>query len=101
MESVGNAMARHISDVTGAPFAARAQQAVGGGCINTATVLQDGTRRYFVKLNDAARVAMFEAEAEGLTGIAGTQSVRVPQPLCAGRANGSTYPVLQNLHPHR
>ena len=97
MESVWNAIARHISDVTGTPFAARAQQAVGGGCINTATVLQDGTRRYFVKLNDAARVAMFEAEAEGLTEIAGTQSVRVPQPICASRANGSADLVLEHL----
>ncbi len=97
MESVWNAIARHISDATGAPFAARAQQAVGGGCINAATVLQDGTRRYFVKLNDAARAAMFEAEAEGLTEIAGTQSVRVPQPICAGRANDSAYLVLEYL----
>lgn len=40
---------------------------------------------------------MFEAESEGLTEIAGTQSVRVPQPVCAGRADGSAYLVLEHL----
>lgn len=97
MESVWNTIARHISDVTGAPFTASTQRTVGGGCINAATVLQDGARRYFVKLNDAARLAMFEAEAEGLTEISQTHSVRVPQPICAGRANGSAYLVLEHL----
>ncbi len=97
METIWTAVARHISEASGAPFAIRSQQGVGGGCINTTTVLQDGKRRYFVKLNDAAHRSMFEAEAEGLGEIARTRTVRVPAPLCWGTADGSTYLVLEYL----
>jgi len=97
MESIWTAVAQHISRASGAAFAVRAQHGVGGGCINTTTVLQDGKRRYFVKLNDASRGSMFEAEAEGLGEIARTRTVRVPAPLCWGTANGSAYLVLEYL----
>lgn len=97
MDTTWAKIARHIATATGARFSVRARHAVGGGCINSATVLQDGTRRYFVKLNDAGRLAMFEAEAEGLEAIARTGSVRVPQPVCAGTADGSAYLVLEHL----
>jgi hypothetical protein len=86
METIWTTVAQHISDATGTPFMARSRQAVGGGCINRATVLEDGKRRYFVKLNDAIRFGMFEAEAEGLKDIARTRSVRVPEPVCWGMA---------------
>ena len=81
MDKTWDAIAQQISAATGTPFAARARDTVGGGCINSATVLQDGRQRYFVKFNDTARLAMFEAEAEGLNAIAQTRSVRVPQPV--------------------
>jgi len=97
MDTTWDAIAQQISAATGTPFAARARDAVGGGCINSATVLQDGRQRYFVKLNDAACLAMFEAEAEGLKAIAQTRSVRVPQPVCAGTAGASAYLVLEHL----
>jgi protein-ribulosamine 3-kinase len=97
MDITWDAIAQRISAATGTPFAARARDAVGGGCINSATVLQDGRQRYFVKLNDAARLAMFEAEAEGLKAIAQTRSVRVPRPVCAGTAGGCAYLVLEHL----
>lgn len=97
METIWTAVAQHISDVTGSPFANRSRHAIGGGCINTAAVLQDGNRRYFVKLNDAARLSMFEAEAEGLGEIVQTRTVRVPEPVCCGTADGSAYLVLECL----
>ena len=97
MDTTWAAIAQHISATTGAPFAIRSRQSVGGGCINSATVLTDGNRRYFVKLNDTARLAMFEAEAEGLKEIAQTRSVRVPQPVCSGTADGSAYLALEYL----
>jgi len=97
METIWTTVAQRISDATGAAFAARSHHAVGGGCINSATVLQDGRRRYFVKLNDAARFSMFEAEAEGLKDIARTRSVRVPEPVCWGTADGSAFIVLEYL----
>lgn len=96
-ETVWARVAERISATTGAPFALRQQRAVGGGCINSATVLQDGERRFFVKLNDAARVSMFAAEAEGLKEIARSRTVRVPEPVCWGTADGAAYLVLEYL----
>ena len=97
MDMIWTAVAQRISTTTGDPFVTRSQRAVGGGCINRATILDDGRRRYFVKLNDAARLSMFEAEAEGLKEIARTRSVRVPEPLCWGTANGQAFIVLEYL----
>lgn len=96
-ETVLDKVAEHISRVTGAPFAIGQRQSVGGGCINHATILRDGQQRYFVKLNDAARVSMFEAEAEGLREIVESRTVRVPEPVCWGAADGSAYIVLEYL----
>ncbi len=63
-------------------------QPLGGGCINEAAVLhtQQG-QRFFVKLNQAARLGMFEAEALGLEALAAAQAIRVPKPLCWGIAS--------------
>jgi protein-ribulosamine 3-kinase len=97
MEPIWKKLAHRISEATGATFAARSQDAVGGGCINNATVLRDDERRYFVKLNDAARLGMFEAEAEGLKDIARTRSVRVPEPVCWGTADGYAFIVLEYI----
>jgi fructosamine-3-kinase len=97
MNTSWTAIGRHISRTTGETFTARSEHSVGGGCINSATILQDGGRRYFVKLNDAARLSMFEAEAEGLKEIAQSHSVRVPLPVCFGTVDGSAYLVLEHL----
>lgn len=97
MESAWATIAQHISAATGAPFAVHSHHSVGGGCINSATVLQDASRKFFVKLNDAARLSMFEAEAEGLKEIVQSRSVRVPLPLCSGTVDGSAFLVLEHL----
>jgi fructosamine-3-kinase len=78
------AIARQIEAATGRPFQVQREWSVGGGCINRAIVLSDGARDYFVKLNDADRLAMFEAEAEGLEALRGAGALRVPQPVYTG-----------------
>lgn len=88
---------RHIGAVTGRPFAPRTQKAVGGGCINSTVILSDGTRDYFVKCNHASKLDMFEAEADGLAGLAATGAVRVPEAVCWGQAGGASYLVLERL----
>jgi fructosamine-3-kinase len=90
-------LARHIAAATGRPFTPAGTQAVGGGCINQSWVLEDRGRRYFVKLNDANRLAMFEAEAEGLCDLAAAGAVRVPQPVCSGVAEGQAFLALEYL----
>jgi fructosamine-3-kinase len=86
-----------IAAATGAPFFAAKVSAIGGGDINQAFSVSDGTRRYFVKANSAASLPMLEAEGEALNALAATHSVRVPQPLCSGMAAGQAFLVLEYL----
>ena len=95
--SLQAAVAHAISQATGQTFQLEDRHNVAGGCINNTEVLSGGGRRYFVKINDATRVAMFEAEAEGLGEIALSNSVRVPQPVCTGTHDQQSYLVLEYL----
>ena len=94
---LANALADAITRATGSPFAVSALEPVSGGDINQAFRVSNGTRRYFVKVNHAGRVPMFEAEADALGALAATHSVRVPQPLCLGTAAGQAFLVLEYL----
>lgn len=91
------AIADHISQTTGEPFEPASPRSLGGGCINTAARLSDGAREYFVKLNRAHLLDMFEAESDGLAEMAATRSIRVPQPLCYGIADGDAYLVMEYI----
>ncbi len=93
-----SALAAAIEAATGQPFVPVGDRGAGGGCINAARILQgrDG-RRYFVKTNRAARLAMFEAEAEGLQAILATGSLRAPRPVCAGADGDTAWLVLEYL----
>ncbi len=95
--SIWSDIAAHISATTGQPFRAHAPRETGGGCINSAFTLSDGTQRWFVKTNQATRLAMFEAEAEGLNALADSATIKVPRPLCTGSSDGASYIVMQHL----
>lgn len=88
---------REIARATGRPFTLTATEHVSGGCINTALVLAGREGRYFVKVNRAASLGMFEAEAAGLAELAGAGAVRVPAPLCTGATGNSAFLVLEYL----
>lgn len=92
-----NQIAAHISQVTQQDFKATHRRPVGGGSINQAYAVVDGEIAYFVKVNDANRVAMFESEAIALRQILETHTIRVPRPLCWGVANGSSYLAMEWL----
>ncbi len=87
----------HISQVTGETFQSAQRRSVGGGCINQGYAVSNGKQTYFVKLNQASQIAMFEAEALGLQQMFDTATIRVPQPLCTGTAGNSCYIVLSWL----
>ncbi len=87
----------HISRVSGEKFQSQQKRSVSGGCINQGYAVSDDERTYFVKLNQASQVAMFEAEALGLEEMLNTASIRVPKPLCWGTAGNSGYIVLEWL----
>lgn len=85
----------HAGSVLGETLQAGAVRAVGGGCINAAYVVDGGPRSFFIKLNGAEALAMFEAEAEGLAAIGESHSIRVPQPLCWGVGGPDAYLVME------
>jgi len=91
------AIAARIADATASPFPLGRVSAVGGGCINDAHVLEGGGRRYFVKVNRAEGADMFAAEAEGLAEILATGTIRVPQPVCHGVAEGTAWLALEHM----
>lgn len=84
-----------IAEATGEPFRIRSSEAVTGGCINQARRLQGDQRSFFVKFNSAERLAMFEAEAAGLTAIIASNSLRAPRPVAWGVAEGHSWLALE------
>ena len=99
MSGLWSHIAGRISELSGTHFSPRAPGRVGGGCINTAVHLSDGRQDWFVKINDAARLDMFEAEAAGLNAMADTHTIRVPRALCTGSHVDSAYIVMDYIEP--
>ena len=82
---------------TGQSHVLRDSQPIGGGCINQALEIRTDRGHYFLKFNRAELLWMFEAEADGLRELAGTESIRVPQPLLSGSAGGQAYLLMEFL----
>jgi len=70
---------------------------VGGGCINNSYHISDNQCHYFVKLNQANKQDMFEAEAEALKQIHHQGVIRVPEPVCYGQYSSQSFLVLEYL----
>jgi fructosamine-3-kinase len=96
-QELSNAIACAITDATGQPFHIRAQESIGGGCINAAWRVEDNGRCYFVKVNAPDREAMFVAESAGLEELRASRSVRVPAPVCHGATTRAAFLVLEYL----
>ena len=86
-----------IRQARGASFTIESRSGAGGGCINDCRVVRGQGLAFFVKLNTAERLPMFEAEAAGLREIARSSTVRVPQPLCHGASAEASWIVLEYL----
>lgn len=86
-----------IREASGAPFAIESRASAGGGCINDCYIVRGRGRAYFLKLNAADRLSMFEAEAQGLEEIARSNTVRVPRPVCHGAGDGRSWLVLEHI----
>lgn len=91
------AIAADISRARGSPFSALHAEPTGGGSINRAFRLDGGGQRYFVKVNSAARLGMFEAELAGLIELEAAKAVRVPLPICCGSDAFFSWIVLEHL----
>jgi fructosamine-3-kinase len=95
--SIWQTISQHISDTTGEVFNDHKKQTVGGGCINQTTRLSDGKRNFFVKTNHSSHGDMFEVESLALKEMAGSHTVKVPQPVCHGDNGEYCYLVLEYL----
>ncbi|MBT9314948.1 fructosamine kinase family protein [Leptothoe spongobia] len=97
MADIWSDVTAQISQVTGQAFRGKQTRSVGGGCINQAYGLSDGQMTFFVKLNQASKLAMFEAELAGLQEIHSSQTIRVPLPVCTGLSGANSYIVMEWL----
>jgi len=69
---------------------------LNGGCINQAWRIEGRNgQRYFVKLNDANKLSVFETESAALDGIATTHTIRVPQVIAHGAAGEHAFLALE------
>jgi len=91
------AIAQNISKTVQRPFAIEQKRTVSGGCINQGYVVTGNGLTYFVKINQASQPEMFIAESLGLQQMSATQTIRVPQTICWGIAEKSSYLVLEWL----
>ncbi len=97
MQALWQTVGEAITRTTRQTFTITHQQNVGGGCINSAYRVSDGERAFFVKLNRADKLSMFEAEFAGLEELAQADAVRVPGPICTGSLQNECYLVLEYL----
>ncbi len=75
---------------------------VGGGDINDAYCLVADEKKYFLKINDAARFPrMFEKEARGLTALEKESRFVIPKVIQHGEVNGRQFLVLEWLEKGR
>lgn len=88
---------KSIQAATGVALLIQRTTPVGGGCINAAWCIESDATRYFVKINSAAKLAMFEAEAAGLAALAASHTLRVPHPVTSGVAGNEAFLVLEWL----
>ncbi len=86
-----------ISTATGNTFTLDSHGSVGGGCINSAMKINGNGKEFFLKLNDARLLDMFEAEADGLRELAAARAVRVPIPICTGISDRQAFIVMESL----
>ncbi|MFZ2172093.1 MAG: fructosamine kinase family protein [Methylococcaceae bacterium] len=89
------AISEQIESATGQAFKRVSAHSLAGGDINSAFRLQAGDKSYFVKLNRADLVTMFDAEFAGLQELAKTQTIRVPAPVVCGQTAGHSFLVLE------
>lgn len=84
-----------LSEALGEAFRVEAAQPVGGGCINSAFVLEWARGKVFLKRNRRELLPMFKAEAAGLEEIRGSQSLRVPEVLASGTDSAGSWLALE------
>jgi len=86
-----------IARASARAFSSAHRTRLGGGSINTAYRVGDDRRRFFVKLNRADALAMFQAEAAGLVELGQAVGLRVPRVITHGTTAGHAFLVLEYI----
>jgi len=86
-----------VSNATGEIFITEKSSAVAGGCINSASLITSGNRRFFLKTNSQHHLDMFVAEADGLLELRKPGVIRLPEPVCYGETGSGIFLVLEYL----
>lgn len=85
-----------ISEATGRECILSNPSSISGGCINEAFRLTDQNDHvYFIKKNSREFLPFFKAEAEALSQINRTNTVRVPEIICYGESEISSFLILE------
>lgn len=88
-----------LSAALGIPFSIQGKIAVSGGCISETLRLDGQGVSVFIKLGRAADAAMFAAEANALTELARTDTVRVPTVIAQGIAADRAWLAMEYIQP--
>lgn len=86
-----------ISEYEGKNFTIEHHQSIGGGCINEAYLIDGSNQQYFLKVNQSSKVAMFEAEKDGLQAMLDSASIKVPRPLLVQQDQQHSYLVMEYI----
>lgn len=86
---------KQIEIVTGKNLSFVKAEAMHGGDINRAYHLSCEKKSYFVKLNSAHLLPMFEVEALGLKELAQTKTLRIPEAVTYGIAGSDAFLVME------
>ena len=88
-------IAADITVASGQPFNPVEAHRVSGGSIHQAWLLADGRQRYFVKINAAETLPMFEAEMLGLATLREGGAVRVPDVAAIGLVGNCAFLAIE------
>ena len=83
----------------GSSLKLQSPQSIGGGSINQAFRVASNQGDFFIKINSASGLSMFEAEADGLRELSQAQALRIPNPISSGLAAGKAYLAMEYLTP--
>jgi len=90
-----NEIVAAVAKQIGEPLQFESATPITGGDISAAFKLDCGGQRFFVKLNSADRLAMFEQEATMLEQLGRSCPLRVPQPIATGVTADRAYAVME------
>ncbi|NOR80498.1 MAG: phosphotransferase [Methyloprofundus sp.] len=86
---------KQIELITGKSLSLVKVEVMHGGDINRAYHLHCEQQSYFVKLNSAHLLPMFEVEALGLKELAQTKTLRIPEAVTCGIAGSDAFLVME------